>query len=990
MGEDDMTSSSDPNNPEEGAAASGGSEATLDTGGSGGSSTGRSKERMSVGPYVLVRKLGEGGMGQVWLAEQTAPVKRQVALKLIKGGMYDSSVMQRFESERQSLAIMNHPAIAKVFDAGSTADGQPYFVMEYVEGLPITRYCDNKKLAIGERIELFIKVCEGVQHAHQKAIIHRDLKPSNVLVSEVDGKPVPRIIDFGIAKAISAQAGPEQTMFTQTGALVGTPGFISPEQADPSVLDVDTRTDVYALGVILYVLLAGAPPFNLEHWRKKPLDEVLRQLREEDPPSPSAKLSGEKDTANDSAANRSIEPRRLVTVLRGDLDWVTMKALEKDRARRYGSPSELAADLDRYLHNQPVVARPASTAYRLRKYVQRHRLGVAVGVGALALLVAFGVAQAVELRRITRERDRADRIAQFMTGMFKVSDPNEARGNTVTAREILDKASNDIVTGLTNDPQLQARLMYTMGKVYLSLGLDARGQSLLERAVEIQRRTLGSENRETLQTATALVTALRYRGRFPDSEKLGRETVDAQRRKLGERDLDTLEGMSGLAKILSNEGRYDEAEKLQRQVVEGQRGALGPENRETLMSIRAMSDILRRQGQFGEAEKLERQVLEAQRRILGLDNLDTLSTLTSLGSTLQSAAHFDEAEKVFRQSLEIHTRIEGADHPDTLMVMTDLANTLTNEGRLAEAEKLQRELVERYSRVLGSEHPDALHAEETLSFTLGDENRLAEAEKIEREVIASWRHAGDPENPDVLATMNGLARNLQREGRYTEAEKQEREVLEIGGRTLGPDKPDMLEAMNYLGETLTSEGHYKDAEKVQREILQTVSRVFGPTHPNTLGVMADLGDTLEKEGQYAEAEKLHRDSLDNVRRIFGSDSEQTVESIEGLAICLSYEKKYGEAKALFAEAVQMTGKVKDAGDPAGAWYSWASGAALAGHPEEALEHLRQAVEAGYKDADGMSKDEDLKSLRGKLEFRELVAKARKRAAAGGARTKKPE
>jgi non-specific serine/threonine protein kinase/serine/threonine-protein kinase len=325
----------------------------------------------------VVQKLGEGGMGQVWLAEQTAPVRRQVALKLIKVGMYEDGVLKRFQSERQSLAIMDHPSIAKVFDAGTTPDGQPYFVMEYVAGVPITDYCDQKKLKIRERLELFIKVCEGVQHAHQKAVIHRDLKPANILVVDVDGKPVPRIIDFGLAKATTPQIAGE-TMFTQVGSFVGTPGYMSPEQADTSEQDVDTRTDVYSLGVVLYVLLTGSTPFDPKKWQKKPLHEVLRQLREDEPPRPSTKIGMEKESSVTSALMRDVQPKQLVDLLHGDLDWITMKALEKDRTRRYGTPSDLAADITRYLSYEPVVARPASTSYRSQKYVRRNRIAVAV------------------------------------------------------------------------------------------------------------------------------------------------------------------------------------------------------------------------------------------------------------------------------------------------------------------------------------------------------------------------------------------------------------------------------------------------------------------------------------------------------------------------------------------------------------------------------------------------------------------------------------
>ncbi len=361
-----------------------------------------------IGPYHLLERIGEGGMGEVWLAEQKKPVRRRVALKLIKAGMNTREVVRRFESERQALALMDHPTIAKVFDGGSTSLGHPYFAMEYVAGVPITAYCDRHKLTTRERLELFIHVCEGVQHAHQKAIIHRDLKPSNILVSEVDGKPVPRIIDFGIAKAIS-QPLTAETMFTRAGAVVGTPEYMSPEQADSGGEDIDTRTDVYSLGVVLYELLVGALPLVFQ---KLPFDEILRRLREQDAPKPSTKLRTLGAESSTTAQNRGTDPPTLARQLHGDLDAITLKALEKDRSRRYATPLELAADIARHLRHEPVTARPASTTYRARKYVRRHRIGVALAAAALVLLASFAVAQAFEIRRITRERDRADRITR--------------------------------------------------------------------------------------------------------------------------------------------------------------------------------------------------------------------------------------------------------------------------------------------------------------------------------------------------------------------------------------------------------------------------------------------------------------------------------------------------------------------------------------------------------------------------------------------------
>ena len=818
---------------------------------------GEGKGAGMIGAYRLVRKLGEGGMGQVWLAEQTAPVKRQVALKLIKGGRYDSAVIQRFEAERQSLAIMDHPAIAKVFDAGSTPDGQPYFVMEYVDGLPVTRYCDEKKLKVRERLELFTKICEGVQHAHQKAIIHRDLKPSNILVVEVDGKPVPRIIDFGIAKAISSRPGADQTMFTQAGALIGTPGFMSPEQADPSVLDVDTRTDVYSLGVVLYVVLTGSLPFDPAQWQKKPIDQVLRQLREEDPPSPSTIVAQEKNTSAANAEMRGTEPGQLVSLLRGDLDWIAMKALEKDRARRYGTPSELAADIERYLENRPVVARAASAGYRLKKYVQRHRLAVATATAIAGLLVAFGVAQAVELKRITRERDRADRITKFMTGMFRISDPNEAKGNSITVREMLDKASKEIDTGLATDPQLRAQMLNTMGHVYINLGLWKQARPLLERSIEAQSPGKRATDATTLNSMSLLSFALMREGRYADAEKLLRETVDGQRSKLGPKDLSTLNSVRTLASVVEMQGRYAEADKIQRGALEVARRTYGTEHWDTLLSMNVMANILDDEGRLQEAEAMYRETAEIQKRTLGAEHPDTLTSVSNLGSVLKEEGRLEESEKLERETLALRTRVLGAENPDTLAVKLNLANTLDSAGRRAEAEKLYRETLETQRRVLG------------------------------------------PENPDTLSTLSSLANNLHGQKRDAEA------------------------------------------EKLQREALEARRRVLGPEHPDTLRTIDDLAGILSSSG------------------------------------------KYEEGKKLYGELVQKTGVAQGQTGLAGAWYDFACGSAVAGHRKEALEYLQNAIDHGYNDADHMTKDDDLKSLRGDAKFDELVALARKGGTASG-------
>jgi eukaryotic-like serine/threonine-protein kinase len=700
----------------------------------------------SIGPYRLIRKLGEGGMGQVWLAEQSAPVKRQVALKIIKAVRYDNSALVRFDLERQALAMMDHPAIATVFDAGSTAEGQPYFAMEYVPGLSITEYCDEKRLSTRDRLALFEKVCEGVQHAHQKAIIHRDLKPTNILVIEVDGKPTPRIIDFGLAKAVS-QKPQGGTLVTRAGGLVGTPGYMSPEQMDPSVADVDTRSDVYSLGVVLYELLTGVLALDAQQWESKPFHEVLRQVREEEPTSPSTSIISNPAAAA-IAEKRSTDPRELANMLRGDLDWITLKALERDRARRYGTPAELAADLGRYLRNEPVIARPASVVYRTKKYVQRHKFGVAAATAAALLLIAFGVMQAIQLRRITRERDRADRITKFMTGMFKVSNPSEARGNAVTAREILEKSSKDIDVGLRKDPELQAQLMETMAQTYAGLGLYGRAQDLVEHARAIQSSMFGERSRETLASESYLAQLLRAQGHLPEAEKLLQNTVEAQRQVLGPNDPDTLASMDRLGYVYANEARHTDAESLFRQTLNAERKVLGPDDPQTLSTLNELAEILTPQGRYTEADQIYGELIAAQKRTLGPDHPATLLSMSHAAENLGEEGRLPEAEKLYSDVIAVQRRVLGPEHPQTLRAMTMLAFTMAKEGRYSEADKLQSQVIEIKTRVLGPTHNSTLQSMEMEALGFSREGHYADSEKVLRNVIET---AGKTNQPATVA-----------------------------------------------------------------------------------------------------------------------------------------------------------------------------------------------------------------------------------------------
>jgi non-specific serine/threonine protein kinase/serine/threonine-protein kinase len=689
--------------------------------------------------------------------------------------------------------------------------------MEYVPGKSIIHYCDEHKMPPRARLDLFIKVCDGVQHAHQKAIIHRDIKPSNILVSDLDGMPRPRIIDFGVAKAMSQHLTAD-TMHTQAGALIGTPGYISPEQADPNSAGVDTRSDVYSLGVVLYELLVGAQPLD---FAKLPFDQFLRRLREDDVPKPSTKLRTLGERSSTTAQNRGIDVGALARELRGDLDTIVLKALEKDPSRRYATPSELVADIGRHLRSEPVLARTGTAGYRARKYVRRHRIGVTLAAAAVLLVIAVSVAQAFELRRIRRERDRANRIATFVTQMFKVSDPSEARGATVTAREILDRAAKDIDTGLSKDPELQAQMMATIGNVYQGLGLYTRATPLLERSVDLDRRVLGPANPETLLSQAKLGWTLQQQGRYPEAETWLRRALEAQRRSLGKEHPDTLKTLGDLAWTMGQAGRYIEAEELGREASRAMARVLGPENPDTLKTLANLAWSLEEQGRYAEAETLQRQTLEIQRRVLGDQHPDTLAASNNLAGTLLQENKLPEAEQMYRHTVDLSKRVLGPEHPDTLTPTSNLAIVLMNEGRFADAETLQREVVNVQRRVLGPEHP------QTLKIT------------------------------------GQLAESVEGQGRYTDAERLDRQVLETERRVLGAEHPLTLESLYRLANVIADQHRNAEAERVYLETLGLQRKVLGANHPFTANTIFSLGLLASAQGRRDEAFSRLRQALDH-------------------------------------------------------------------------------------------------------------------------------
>ena len=778
----------------------------------------------TVGPYHLLQKIGEGGMGEVWVAEQHKPIHRRVALKLIKAGMDTRQVVARFESERQALAMMDHPAIAKVYEAGATQEGRPYFVMEYVQGIPITTYCDQNRLTTQERLELFQHVCDGVQHAHQKAIIHRDLKPSNILVAIQDGKAVPKIIDFGVAKA-TAQSLTERTMYTELGVMIGTPEYMSPEQAEMSGQNVDTRTDVYSLGAILYELLVGALPFDPKELRRAGFDEIRRKIREEEPPKPSTKLSTMGEASTTQAQNRRTERPALIRQIRGDLDWITMKALEKDRTRRYGSPLELAADIKRYLHHQPIVARPPSTAYRAKKFVRRHRIGVGVAAAVVVLLVGFSISTALQARRIARERDRANleaeaskQVSDFLTGLFKVSDPSEARGNSITAREILDKGVEKIERELQGQPLIQGRLMDTMGSVYGSLGLYDTAQSLLEKARNKLTQSLGEDSPEVATTLSRLGTILWHKGEFAKATALYERVLVIRERRLG------------------------------------------PETTDVAAVLHNLGNLNWRLGNYAEARRLLERALAIREKVLGPDHPDVASTLNSLGAIAYKEGDYKRAKELWERTLEIREKTLGPDHPYIAQTLNNLAVIHTETGDPKGAIPLLERVVKIQEKVLGPKHPDLAEGLSNLGEAMAGSGDLLGAKPYYARAVAIME-AASPNNPDLARFLDRLASVSLAEKDVKGAQGLYERSLALRQKALGPKNPEVAESLYGLANCAFQGGGLQDAEALFKRALDLCRKPDGSYYPSAKDVLRGYGTLLratKRDAKAADMESLAR------------------------------------------------------------------------------------------------------------------------------------
>jgi tetratricopeptide (TPR) repeat protein len=778
-----------------------------------------------IGRYRLLELIGEGGFGSVYLAEQDTPVLRKVAVKLIKLGMDTRQVVARFEHERQALAMMDHPNIARVLDAGATESGSPYFVMDLVKGEPIVAYCDKNKLSIDERLELVGQVCGAVQHAHSKGIIHRDIKPSNILVSTPDDGPACiKVIDFGIAKAIDSRQASD-TRFTEHRALIGTPEYMSPEQAEGS-LDIDTRSDVYALGVLLYELLTGSTPFRGSELRASTYAEVCRIIRETEPPKPSTRISQSDADRADVAARRCAEPHRLGSMLRGELDWIVMQAIEKDRDRRYETADGLAADLRRFREGKPVSAAPRSRVYAFKKFVGRNRgaVGAAAAVCA-AVLVGLG-AFAWQAKVAGVQRDRAiaaeaqaarrveelRRVSEFQAAMLEQIEP--ARAGQMLTENVIAMYDKELIGAGVPEGERSA-LKSEFAEQWHRVNATDAAKSLIDRTIlRPATEALGTKFADQPVVGAALrqVLADRYTalGMYDAATPLQDAALAAREELLGADHADTLASLDKQVRLLILRGQLAEAEPMCRTSLERARRALGDEHPQTIKAINTLGVVLLRQQRADEADPLMQEVLASSMKQGRGDDPDTLAAMNNLGVALKAQGKMREAEDWYVKAMQGRQRVLGPDHPLTLQTVRNVGGLLFAQGRMAEAEPLYRSAMEGYRRSLGDEHPDTLNAINSMGSLLEQLGQLEQADRLYDEALRGSRRGLGEEHPFTLSVMNNYASCLARQGRHADAEGYLRRILDVRQRVLGAASADTLLSVSNLGETLLAQSKYDE------------------------------------------------------------------------------------------------------------------------------------------------------------------------------------
>lgn len=872
------------------------------------SNSGFSLAGKQLGPYRLLEPIGRGGMGAVYRAERAdGQFKKEVAIKVVLTAMYSPELLRRFASEQQILATLEHPNIARLLDAGVSADGVPYLVMEYVMGTAITDYCHDRRLSFADRLRLFQTVCSTVHYAHQHLIVHRDIKPANILVT---AEGVPKLLDFGIAKLLDPWTNVGDRS-TQSIFNPMTPDYASPEQVRSEA--ITTATDVYSLGVILYQLLADQRPYSVA--AKSP-SEAVRTICEVEPEKPSTVVHNRNKRNHGSLR----EPG-----LSSELDAIVGKAMRKDPGQRYGSAQDLGQDVSRYLGGQPVLAHRGSLHYGITKFVGRHKLPAAFilillmfalsGVSAVVWQAQIALQErdraSAAQRTAMEERDRALRteatakverdraiaaegqarhernrsfaekqradteaatakaVSDFLREdvLAQAGASTQARPGTrpdpdLKVRTALDRAAARMAGKFEKQPLVEASIRQTIGNTYSDLGLYGDAQQQLERAYGLARKAQGEESLGTLAIMSDLAVLYDKQGKYPQGEQLLLKAIESGRRLLGEKHPAMLSAMNNLGLLYRHEGKNALAEPLYARVVELRRRLLGEEHPDTLISMNNLAVLYRDEGKPEQAESLLRKVLEIKRRVLGEEHPSTLLGMNTLASLYLSQGEYAQAERLFAKVLEVRLRILGDEHADTLHSMDFLARAQWHQGKFAAAEPLLTKAVETQRRILGNDHPDTLRGANSLALLYIQEGKFAQAEPLFTNSSEKFRRALGEEHPDTLIAMSNLGVLYRAEGMYARAQPILVQVLEKRRRLLGPEHPDTLLSIYNLGLSYLQSGNYAEAEPLFTQVLEVRRRLLGSGHPQTKIVAASLGRLRLEEQRYAEAELLLRQALD--------------------------------------------------------------------------------------------------------------------------------
>ena len=840
----------------------------------------------TVGDYKLIDHLGQGGMGTVYLAQQEKPVRRRVAIKLVRSGFDSKDIVARFEAERQALALMEHPHIAKFIDAGTTNGGEPFFVMEYVAGTRVTNYCDENKLSITKRLQLFQKICLAVQHAHQKGIIHRDLKPSNIIVTDVDDQPTPKIIDFGLAKATGLLLT-EKTLNTNQGQILGTLQYMSPEQTRGAMADVDTRSDIYSLGAILYELLTGRPPFEKNEMKDLAFDEVIRMIRENDPLKPTARLSSVETDVDELGRLRQSGAGKLQKQLQGDLEWIVMKALEKDRSRRYETANNFAEDIERYLKGDPISARPPSTAYQIKKFVTKRKGLIASVAIIIALLIVgisfstkFALGEMAQRKEAQKKKVEAEKSAKrskdaldIFTGAFLFASPTHGADAETSANDVLIRAKT-VLENSELDDEGRAEMYSAFTYAFLGTGDYDSVIETGQLALTLLTDLYGSEDPRTIEVLNNLAEGFRLAGKTEKAIQLNERLLVLRKKVMGINHGGTLTAMENLSVCYLDANRLDEALELLEDVVERRVATFGQNHKSTIVTKDNLATCYMHMKNYQKAIQIQEELMESKSAVMGPDDPDTLMLMHNLAFAYSASGKINESIALFKKVISLRKSKLGADHIDTLISESSLARVYIQSGHFQEAIQLHEKVLPQMKKKLGKDHMHVLVGMSLLADAYEQAKLIDKAIALYEEIIGTMKTSRTTNHPNYMTFLVKLVQIYKKNGKFDEAIKLYEEIIAKKQNSLGKDHPSTLGSFNNLGFCYYQTGQFSKAVQIFENLVQKYKSKFKQLDSDTLFTMKGLAKSYIALEQVNKAVVTYEELLRLQLSFYVKDHEQ--------------------------------------------------------------------------------------------------------------------